>query len=457
MIVPLLFCLVFASSVFHVIFSFSILVSVALAALSVGLAAVRCAGLLLIRRTLIQRLPSIKMTRRIRKLFRRGALAAFIVTLIFKIFSFINYYPRGDQILAEQEREDLLHRRAFLVSSVSDPDFGLGDMPSFMPATFRKEWAIGTLSMTAAALVNIAYEIPSTREESLRIVSLAIKRMLRDDIRSFEIDYWGKDALDNLDSNDGQIGYLGHLNFMFGAYRMLGGDTTFEELHLRVSAALARRIRASHSTYLETFPEMIFVPDNMVVFASLALASKIYNLDFDDIFRRWHHYTRNNLIDPKTKLIVTWLTPDGRGWGVGRGSYAGWNSFYMPFFDTAFASEQFQRLKASMVSDLPFSAKGILEYPRGVDGSGDVDSGPVVFGLSTSGTGFALAGARHAHDAELFQGLLITAETVGTSIEIGGRRRYLLAPLVGDAIMLAMKTARVWDGRYLHSVREASG
>ena len=85
----------------------------------------------------------------------------------------------------------------------------------------------------------------------------------------------------------------------------------------------------------------------------------------------------------------------------------------------------------------------------GVEGSGDVDSGPVIFGASPAGTGFAIAGARLTHDEEFLQQMLRTSEFVGFTWSWRGRRQYLSAPLVGDAIMLAMLTVVPWEP--LHS------
>ena len=94
-----------------------------------------------------------------------------------------------------------------------------------------------------------------------------------------------------------------------------------------------------------------------------------------------------------------------------------------------------------------FGVTGIREYPDGRQGAGDVDSGPLFFGLSPAGTGFAIAGARFTRDAEFLNELLLTAEIAGCTIETGGRRRYLLAPLVGDAVLLAMRSVTEWNPR----------
>jgi hypothetical protein len=74
---------------------------------------------------------------------------------------------------------------------------------------------------------------------------------------------------------------------------------------------------------------------------------------------------------------------------------------------------------------------------------GDVDSGPLVMGVSPAATGFALGDATLRGRPER-SGLLRTAELAGVSV----RGHYLLAPLVGDSIMLAARTmtrARVPD------------
>jgi hypothetical protein len=214
-------------------------------------------------------------------------------------------------------------------------------------------------------------------------------------------------------------------------------------------AALVRRVLAAPSAHLETYPGETYAMDNTVVQAALALHQRAGRGDHRAAIGRWLDHTRRHLLDPATGLICFALDAEGRPAQRSRGSGAGWNSFFLPFVDEAFAAEQFAALKAHLVRDLPFGGAGVREFPAGVAGAGDVDSGPVLFGISTSGTGFAVAGARHARDARLLGRLLTTAEIVGHTVQWRGQRRYLFAPLVGDAIMLAMKTARPWDRRFL--------
>src|SRR5207237_1277222 len=88
---------------------------------------------------------------------------------------------------------------------------------------------------------------------------------------------------------------------------------------------------------------------------------------------------------------------------------------------------------------------GIREYPLpgGRGGAGDIDSGPVVLGVSVAASGFGLAGARMFRDAPRFRALYRTAYLFGAPVTRGEARGFLAGSGLGDAILLAMMTARV--------------
>ena len=77
----------------------------------------------------------------------------------------------------------------------------------------------------------------------------------------------------------------------------------------------------------------------------------------------------------------------------------------------------------------------------------DVDAGPVILNLSSSGTGFALGPATYFQDSDVRKGLLKTADTVLTSLSWFNQSHYMVlnSVLVGDAIMLAMRTSVKWE------------
>jgi hypothetical protein len=72
----------------------------------------------------------------------------------------------------------------------------------------------------------------------------------------------------------------------------------------------------------------------------------------------------------------------------------------------------------------------------------DHDAGPILFGLSPSGTAFGIGSATYFGDWRLRKRLLTTAELAGCTIRWRGKRHYLLGDfaLVGEAAVLAMRT-----------------
>jgi hypothetical protein len=381
-----------------------------------------------------------------------STLALLLLALLFVKTAWVCHYSvAGRDLLDGAAEKDLLARRRWLLRNVATESFSVKQMPAFVPLIQQQEWAIGTLSMTSAALANLVFQYPETQQETRDAIAKMIARLLRDDLASYEDFWWGESALSTLNGNNGHIGYLAHLNFMLGAYRAVGGDARYSRLHRNISDALSRRVLQSRHHYLETFPGQIFIPDNAATIASLSIAQWTLGADYRPAIEAWLAQTRTHLVDPATGLIRPWIDSDGAGSGPPRGSYAAWTIYYLNWIDRAFALEQYRLLKANYAVRLPLGLAALREYPRGYNGPADVDSGPVIFGLSTSGTGFIIAGARLASDADYLQGLLRTAELVGTTVGSGAGRHYLLSPVVGEAILLAMKTACTWDRTYVQA------
>lgn len=339
---------------------------------------------------------------------------------------------------------DIRERRRYLIDRVYSEGAGPGDMPSHLSSLFQGEWAMGTYSMLSAALANISFILPDTREESLNVVRAMIYKAQGEEFKKFDTVSWNEDALATLDGDGGHIGYLGHLNWMISAYKYMGGGNEFDSLFADISHASMRRLKRSPGYCLRTYPfEIPYVPDNVVVIASLSNFAKLNKGDGEEVVKGWLSAAKKDMVDSEYGLLTFSVDGECRATGLYRGSSSGWNSFYLPFIDKEFAKDQYKKMKAALLQRWPVT--GLREYPRNVFGIGDVDSGPAIFGLSPSGTGFALGGATHESDEEFRKELLFTSKIVGSTMSYSGRRFYLAAPLVGDAIMLAMNTARVWE------------
>nr|MDT0658603.1 hypothetical protein [Micromonospora sp. DSM 115978] len=81
----------------------------------------------------------------------------------------------------------------------------------------------------------------------------------------------------------------------------------------------------------------------------------------------------------------------------------------------------------------------------GVDGPGDVDSGPLLLGVSLSATVVTLGAAQVHGDDRLARALANYGELAGFPVDTPRTRRYALGMLpIGDAFLAWSKTARPW-------------
>jgi hypothetical protein len=311
------------------------------------------------------------------------------------------------------------------------------DLPGLAPGPpFDGEWLLVEHSFSIAAATNLAFRDATQADVRRAQVKRWTQAMFAVDVRRFDTAKWREDALSSLDGPDGHVGFLGHLAWALGASCLVGNGPHPEAA--AITAALARRFDAAPAALVETYPGETYVPDNVVAIAGLALDQRCHgDARHAATIHRFVEALRRERLDDETGVLV--FAPGQPG----RGSGAAWMAYFFTFIDEAFARAQFEALFRAFGEDLPGGAFAVREWPRGVDRPGDVDSGPLVLGLSPSGTGFALAGPAFTGDEARLRAMLRTAEAVGTSTGVS-ERRYLFAPLVGDAIVLATRTATPW-------------
>jgi hypothetical protein len=298
------------------------------------------------------------------------------------------------------------------------------------------EWSVGALSMAAAAAVQLNAADPSHLAERRADVDLFSREILKEATARFDSQLWREPALETLDGPNGHIGYLGHTALTLAADCALGGTEHDAQL-IAIADALARRLDAAEDGLLETYPRQRWIPDNLVVGAALAQTDRCHHeTKYAATLTRFGQLLRERWRDKETGLLM--FTPEERP----RGSGATWDTFYLAMFDEPLAREQWSLCRKHFEA-APFPGLGgFREFLPGVNGHADVDSGPVIFGISTSAGGFGFGGASLEGDSDLVTKLRRTAELFGFSL--GPPRHYVAAPLVGEAIVLAMSTARSW-------------
>ena len=351
----------------------------------------------------------------------------------------------GKDLLNTGITKDVLQRRNFLINALSQKP-SAADIFEKSDMQYTGEGMLGTYAMATYALTNIAMLEPKTANESSRIIAQWIRACLKEPLFAFDKIAWlGENPLEPgiLSLDRGHIGYYGHLNLMLGCYSLLNNDGQFKDLHSALSEAIARRMRKFSHRHIETYPYETYPPDNTVAAASLKIAGMALGADYKELLKQWVEESKKIEWQPYGLIVFQIESYAGKPLQTCRGSNIGWNSFFRPLVDEQYANVQFQRFKKYMLKRFPGFA-AFREYPQGNLFRMDCDTGPVIFGLGGTATGFSVAGARWTKDKRLLTELLRLGELVGMSVTRHNQRRYLVAPLAGDAIMLAMKTATRW-------------
>ena len=347
----------------------------------------------------------------------------------------------------EGEKKEIIRRANYLTSKViTTPQALLDEMPSGIGTQFQGEWALYTCSMTSAALANIAILYPQNKELSIKFIGQIIDIAMSPEIREYDRLRWREDPLDGIYGDLSHISYYSHLAWMISRFKQIGGDGKYDGMYHSLCKAMNRRIRQSPYLNCETYPgELVYIPDMLVAIVALYNYSCQYDGEYSTTVNMWIERAKKEWLDKETGLLASFLEAEN---GITKivmpvkGSYSALNCYYLSLVDPDFAKEQYECFLRNFKQRFPIT--GISEYHDGNCLFGmDIDAGPIIFGLSPSGTGFALGAATSLDDSGFRKKLLQTIETGGSTVRWLGQSHYLVSniALVAEAIILAMRTS----------------
>jgi hypothetical protein len=307
---------------------------------------------------------------------------------------------------------------------------------------FAGEWALVTHQMTALGLAQLCLAHPEWRARYAPIVTAAAVKSFRAEMRDFGTRAWhGEDALASLGSSHGHA-YLAYAALALGMARLI--DPHFPAAlavqHDALIAAYERRLLGSPTGLIETYPGEAYPTDVAAVAAAIAVHGRATHSNHAAVLRHWAERIRARQIDPTSGLVVQRMDAiTGARHDAPRGSGTALAAYFAGFADRAVARE----LAAGVLrhESMRFGFGAIREYAAGHSGSGDIDSGPVLLGVSVSATGFALAPARAFEHRDEFVELYRTVDLFGLPASSGARRRFAVGGPIGNALLLALLTS----------------
>lgn len=213
---------------------------------------------------------------------------------------------------------------------------------------------------------------------------------------------------------------------------------------LERAAAVRDALGRSETGLLEAYPGESWPCDTVVAVAALQRADDLVGVPgVASTTARWLRQM-DRLRDPATGLLPHHTTPEGQTLAGPRGSsqaliQAFWPDVQPP--GTGRTDADWSRFRDAFV-ERRLGMIGVREYPRGQDGPGDIDSGPLLLGLSASASVVTLAAARAHGDVGLAHDLDRGVELVAAGWTWDGRRRYAAGRLpVGDAFLAWARSA----------------
>jgi hypothetical protein len=335
----------------------------------------------------------------------------------------------GDWLDGDAETQRAFERGvwALVTRPLSRADFPTGSR------VIDGEWLFATYMMAGMGFAQIALEHPERAVYERHQIEYCVDWLIAPATRAFDAEAWGgHDPIDDLLGTRAHVSFLGYLNLLLGLERQVSDKHA--DLHERVTEALVRRFERADGGLLESYPHAVFPVDNAAAIASIALYDRVRGRDHHALVVRFVDGVRKKWRDPKTGLLLqTWP-------GRPRGSGTALAAYFLGFADEPLSRELWEAA-ARALYDTRLGFGALREYPRGIAGRSDADSGPQIAGFGVSATGFALGAARMHGDAERFAHLYATVELFGGPVTDRDGRHYAAGGSVGNAILFAMLTA----------------
>lgn len=304
------------------------------------------------------------------------------------------------------------------------------------------EWLFATYMMGGMGFGQMALEHPELREQNGRRMVHCIEKLIEPRARVFDSDAWGgTDPLRTLNGGDDHGAFLGYLNLLLSLHRMVDPHSKFAALNDAITATLVRRFRSAPLLLLQSYPGEVYPVDNAAGIGSIGLYDRATGADHHFLLGALSARFRRDYVDQPTGLLIQLVHPvTGVRLDAPRGSGTCLAIYFLSFADRALSRDLWKAVRGELQATvLRFGV--IREYPPGINGRGDYDSGPILFGYGFTATGFAIGASRVNADEASFRALYSTAHLFGLPSDEDEFRRYASGGPIGDAILFAMVTA----------------
>ena len=227
----------------------------------------------------------------------------------------------------------------------------------------------------------------------------------------------------------------GEIALMMAARRLVEEKPEYKPLMTERIDTMIARMNESPALAAESYPNECWVFCNTVAIAVIKLGDILDGPRHKDFIDRWLEITKRELLDPETGLLYASYDVAGAPLQGPEGSSIWMAAHCLQLVDEEFACDQYQRAKKELGGS--FWGFGYArEWPHSYLGPPDVDSGPVILGISPASSGLGFMGAAAFNDTDYCRQLLTSLRFGGFPVETNGRLQFCASNQVGDAVVL---------------------
>lgn len=295
------------------------------------------------------------------------------------------------------------------------------------------EWNFGFYTFYALCLEELVKQDPSRAAYAAEQIDLCTRLMLQLPIDASD------EAIETILEEAPEVYKAslvsGYQCLVLGIRHALVGDTLYDNMMRGISDALDKEIQVQLQRC-----GSVYTSDQSTQLHAIWRVDQALGTDRSELFKLWMETMQAKFIDPKTGLLhsMVSINPD-RIDSIARATSVAWSIIFLADIFPEFTSQQYVALNkdrvrrvGSLAAAAEFSELNILDF-------GDMDSGPMLIGISPAATGFIL-GTHKLYGTPIdYTRTYRIFEIFGLPKEDHTGKYYRMGNGMGDAILLYSK------------------
>ncbi|MGJ8651945.1 MAG: hypothetical protein ACSHX8_01615 [Opitutaceae bacterium] len=294
------------------------------------------------------------------------------------------------------------------------------------------EWNYGFYVFYAMSLEALVEQHPEKTDFAAKQIEICTRLMMQLPINANDEEI---QKILNTPGNYAASLVSGYQCLVLGIRHKITGDSLYDETILEMSRALAKELRVQLVS-----SGQVYTSDQSTQLHAIWRADQALGTDHSELFDLWIETMTSKFLEPESRLLfsIVSINPD-RIDSAARATSVIWSTIFLADIYPEFAKQQYKALRKDRMRRV-INLAAIAEYPElnPLD-FGDMDSGPMLLGISPSATGFGLCSHKLFGTQADYTRCYRIFELFGLPKNDHTGKYYRMGNGMGDAILLYSK------------------